>query len=209
MDTAGFMVWVIFYDALKREERSIYNQNSVAGTATHFSVRGYQMWALYTRLRFFRHWCKSCQAPLDEKGASAAVFTFNDFRGFSVKWLCIFPIVRLPCEKQSQGHRIILIMNSIARIGLGPTWGSKLPFKRVSSIVSSPGDTVPGNAGEETHLLSRWSCWYFSSFSPLHKGVSTDCSKQHTRLANPPVNSHMRKTKFHIPLLMMKARTGS
>ena len=27
-----------FYDALKREERSIYNQNSMGGTATHFSV---------------------------------------------------------------------------------------------------------------------------------------------------------------------------
>lgn len=128
--------------------------------------------------------------------------------GFSVKWLHIFPIVRSSCEKQSQDHRIILMRITTAWSDLGPTWGSKLPFKRVNSVVNSPGNTELRNAGEETNFLSHWSCWYFSNFPLLHTGVSFDCSRRHTRIANTLVNSQMRKTKFHIPLLIMKARTG-
>lgn len=115
---------------------------------------------------FFGHWCKPYQAPLNETGALTAVFTVNDFMGFSVKQVHIFPVARLSCEKQSQGHRIILVMITS---DLRPTWGSidKLLFKRINTLVKSPGNTELRNSGEETHFLSHWGCWYFSYFPLL------------------------------------------
>lgn len=107
---------------------------------------------------------------------------------------------------KNKGHRIILVMITIAQSDLGPTSESKLPFKRVDSVVNSPGNTQLRKAGEETHFLAHLSCWYFSSFPPLHTGVSIGYSRRHTRIANTLVNSRVRKTKFYIPFLITKAR---